>query len=279
MRAAAAEGYTTATAVADALVRRGVAVPERPPHRRSLVAQAEAAGIGLDAVPDAMIGLALGASGDPDGRRARRGPGHWRRAPRGSLDRRRPGVVRRHRRDRPDPGRAPPSRRPGRASTRPERTWRRATIAPAPPRSSMPDLATIVRAPKALLHDHLDGGLRPGHGHRPGARSTATTALPTTDVDELADLVPPWRRPQEPGALSRDVRPHRRGDAGARRDRPGRRRVRRGPRRRWGGLRRGPDGSRAVHRARADPRRGDDRDPRRLPDRRRERGRGAATRS
>ena len=25
----------------------------------------------------------------------------------------------------------------------------------------MPDLATIVRAPKALLHDHLDGGLRP----------------------------------------------------------------------------------------------------------------------
>ena len=28
------EGYTTATAVADALVRRGVAVPDRPPHRR-----------------------------------------------------------------------------------------------------------------------------------------------------------------------------------------------------------------------------------------------------
>ena len=25
----------------------------------------------------------------------------------------------------------------------------------------MPDLATIIRAPKALLHDHLDGGLRP----------------------------------------------------------------------------------------------------------------------
>jgi hypothetical protein len=30
----------------------------------SLVAQAEEAGVGLDAVPDAMIGLALGASGD-----------------------------------------------------------------------------------------------------------------------------------------------------------------------------------------------------------------------
>ena len=49
----------------------------------------------------------------------------------------------------------------------------------------MPDLATIIRAPKALLHDHLDGGLRPstivdlaaeyGYG-----------GLPTTDPDELA---------------------------------------------------------------------------------------------
>ena len=49
----------------------------------------------------------------------------------------------------------------------------------------MPDLATIVAAPKALLHDHLDGGLR-----------TATVIdlaseygyddLPTTDVDELS---------------------------------------------------------------------------------------------
>ena len=49
----------------------------------------------------------------------------------------------------------------------------------------MPDLATIVAAPKALLHDHLDGGLRPatvidlaseyGYGD-----------LPTTDVDALS---------------------------------------------------------------------------------------------
>ena len=49
----------------------------------------------------------------------------------------------------------------------------------------MPDLATIIRAPKALLHDHLDGGLRPstivdlaaeyGYG-----------GLPTTDPVELA---------------------------------------------------------------------------------------------
>src|SRR4051812_19871748 len=48
----------------------------------------------------------------------------------------------------------------------------------------MPDLATIVRAPKALLHDHLDGGLRPAtiidlareYGYHP---------LPTTDDDDL----------------------------------------------------------------------------------------------
>jgi argininosuccinate lyase len=64
MRAAAGEGYTTATSVADALVRSGV--PFRTAHHvvGSLVAQAEAAGIGLDQLADADIGLALGASGD-----------------------------------------------------------------------------------------------------------------------------------------------------------------------------------------------------------------------
>jgi len=47
------------------------------------------------------------------------------------------------------------------------------------------DLETIRQAPKALLHDHLDGGLRPAtvvelaaeHGY---------DGLPTTDVDELS---------------------------------------------------------------------------------------------
>jgi len=65
MRVAATEGYTTATAVADALVRRGI--PFRAAHHivGSLVAQAEGAGVGLEEIPDAMIGLALGASGDP----------------------------------------------------------------------------------------------------------------------------------------------------------------------------------------------------------------------
>jgi argininosuccinate lyase len=64
MRAAADEGYTTATAVADALVRRGI--PFRAAHHvvGSLVAQAEEAGLRLDDVPDQMIGLALGTAGD-----------------------------------------------------------------------------------------------------------------------------------------------------------------------------------------------------------------------
>jgi argininosuccinate lyase len=68
MGEAAAEGYVTATAVADALVRRGV--PFRAAHHivGSLVAQAEEAGLGLDAIPDSMIGMALGAAGDEGAR-------------------------------------------------------------------------------------------------------------------------------------------------------------------------------------------------------------------
>ena len=64
MRAAADEGYTTATAVADALVRHGI--PFRTAHHvvGSLVRQADEAGLRLDEVPDGMIGLALGAAGD-----------------------------------------------------------------------------------------------------------------------------------------------------------------------------------------------------------------------
>jgi argininosuccinate lyase len=75
MRAAAAEGFTTATAVADALVRRGV--PFRAAHHvvGSLVAQAEEAGLGLDAVPDAMLGMALAAAGDETARALAAEPG------------------------------------------------------------------------------------------------------------------------------------------------------------------------------------------------------------
>ncbi len=65
MRAAATEGYTTATAVADALVRRGL--PFRAAHHvvGSLVARAERVGVGLDAVDDAAVMEALAASEDP----------------------------------------------------------------------------------------------------------------------------------------------------------------------------------------------------------------------
>ena len=46
-------------------------------------------------------------------------------------------------------------------------------------------LETIRRAPKVLLHDHLDGGLRPGTIVELAAE-TGYTGLPTTDAEELA---------------------------------------------------------------------------------------------
>src|SRR4249920_186382 len=49
----------------------------------------------------------------------------------------------------------------------------------------MPELATIVRAPKALLHDHLDGGLRPSTVIDLAAEYGVDGVLPTTDVDDL----------------------------------------------------------------------------------------------
>jgi adenosine deaminase len=46
-------------------------------------------------------------------------------------------------------------------------------------------IETVRRAPKALLHDHLDGGLRPATVVEL-ARETGYRGLPTTDVAELA---------------------------------------------------------------------------------------------
>ena len=68
MRAAAAEGFTTATSVADTLVRQGV--PFRAAHHivGTLVAHAEAAGIGLEALDDDAITAALAASDAPEAR-------------------------------------------------------------------------------------------------------------------------------------------------------------------------------------------------------------------
>ncbi len=65
MLVAATAGYTTATAVADALVELGV--PFREGHHivGSLVARAEAADVELTEVPDADIAAVLGASEDP----------------------------------------------------------------------------------------------------------------------------------------------------------------------------------------------------------------------
>jgi argininosuccinate lyase len=65
MRAAAAEGFTTATSVADTLVRQGV--PFRAAHHvvGALVAGADTAGIGLEALDDDAIVAALAASDDP----------------------------------------------------------------------------------------------------------------------------------------------------------------------------------------------------------------------
>ena len=69
-------------------------------------------------------------------------------------------------------------------------------------------LDTIRSAPKALLHDHLDGGLRPATIIDLAAR----VRLPRPahrGRGRARGLVPPRRRPQEPRALPRDVRAHR----------------------------------------------------------------------
>jgi argininosuccinate lyase len=65
MRAAADEGYITATSMADELVRRGL--PFRVAHHviGGLVATAEAAGIGLAELDDRTIQAALTGAGDP----------------------------------------------------------------------------------------------------------------------------------------------------------------------------------------------------------------------
>src|SRR6266568_4100768 len=56
---------------------------------------------------------------------------------------------------------------------------------PCPP---MLTLETIRHAPKALLHDHLDGGLRP-RTIVDLASEYGYKGLPTTDVDDLATWI------------------------------------------------------------------------------------------
>jgi argininosuccinate lyase len=64
MRAAAGEGFTTATAVADALVRRGVAFRAAHHIVGAMVAEAERGSVALDGLGDAAIAAALAASDD-----------------------------------------------------------------------------------------------------------------------------------------------------------------------------------------------------------------------
>ncbi|HTX95850.1 MAG TPA: adenosine deaminase [Mycobacterium sp.] len=65
------------------------------------------------------------------------------------------------------------------------------------------DLPQVRQAPKALLHDHLDGGLRPSTVVDIAAQ-TGYDGLPTTDVDELAT----WFRTQShSGSLERYLEP------------------------------------------------------------------------
>ncbi len=75
MAGAAAEGFTTATAVADALVEEGV--PFRDAHHvvGRMVAAAEAGGAGLDGLDDGAIAAALSVSDDEGARRLAADPG------------------------------------------------------------------------------------------------------------------------------------------------------------------------------------------------------------
>jgi len=61
-----------------------------------------------------------------------------------------------------------------------------------------PTLEELRRAPKALLHDHLDGGLRPATVVELAAQ-TGYDALPTADVAELSA----WFRADATGSLER----------------------------------------------------------------------------
>jgi adenosine deaminase len=65
------------------------------------------------------------------------------------------------------------------------------------------DLEKIRKAPKALLHDHLDGGLRPSTVIDI-AGQTGYDGLPATDVDELAKW---FRTRSHSGSLERYLEP------------------------------------------------------------------------
>ncbi|HET6202509.1 MAG TPA: adenosine deaminase [Planctomycetota bacterium] len=67
----------------------------------------------------------------------------------------------------------------------------------SPPQAPRPDLATLRAVPKVVLHDHLDGALRP-RTIVDLARETGYRDLPTNDSDALAAW---FRRPESRGSL------------------------------------------------------------------------------
>ena len=67
------------------------------------------------------------------------------------------------------------------------------------PKPTLPNSEQIRRAPKALLHDHLDGGLRPGT-IVDLARAGGYTSLPETDPDKLGAW---FRAAADSGSLER----------------------------------------------------------------------------
>ncbi len=89
----------------------------------------------------------------------------------------------------------------------------------------------IRQAPKALLHDHLDGGLRPATV-LDIAGEIGYDELPADRRRRAGDVVSHRRAQRFAGALPRAVRAHRRRHADPRGAAPGGLRVRRGPGRR-----------------------------------------------
>ena len=136
----------------------------------------------------------------------------------------------------------------------------------------------LLAAPKVLLHDHLDGGVRPATVMEL-AREQGYANLPTTDVDDL----PAWFHR---GAKRNDLVLYLETFAhtvGVMQDRDAITRVAAecaaGPGRRRRRLRRGALRPRAPHRARPHPRRGGRGGARGLPARRRRHQPHASTRS
>ena len=77
------------------------------------------------------------------------------------------------------------------------------------------DNRQLAALPKVLLHEHLDGVLRP-QTVIDLAKETKYAELPTSDPTALASMVSSGRQQGEPGQISGRLRPHHRRDADGR---------------------------------------------------------------